>query len=271
MDDIMMSARRRGEFLPAGLAEPRRPVVAIRFGRGRTGGSTFLDLLIQLARHAGREVVIGDGDRRNPTLSGFYPPGAAGGASQPTTDSAPDVKDWLSGLLGEAASLHASAVVDLGGGDRIMQEYGQDLGLVEFCQSEGLEPLAAFLSGPEADDFEHVLAIWRGGYFRPQRSLLVLNEHLVPQGRTTTGAFDRILGRPEMEELVRDGVKTLLLPRLPCMTHVRESGLGFVDAASNVSGKSGKPLDLVRQFMVRTWIKRVLEQIEAEDALGWLP
>ena len=31
-----------------------RPVLAIRFGRGRTGGTTFLDFLIQRARRAGR-------------------------------------------------------------------------------------------------------------------------------------------------------------------------------------------------------------------------
>jgi hypothetical protein len=53
----------------------RAPVLAVRHGRGRTGGSTFLDLLIQRARRAGRSVIIGDGDRGNATLANLYPPG----------------------------------------------------------------------------------------------------------------------------------------------------------------------------------------------------
>ena len=80
---------------PEGLLTDRSPVLAIRFGRGRTGGSTMLDLLVQLARAVGREVVVGDGDRRNPSLAGFYPPGMPGGASQPRSDEVPDVKDWM--------------------------------------------------------------------------------------------------------------------------------------------------------------------------------
>ena len=35
----------------------RPPVLAIRFGRGRTGGTTFLDFLIQRARRADRQWV----------------------------------------------------------------------------------------------------------------------------------------------------------------------------------------------------------------------
>ena len=60
-----------------------RPVLAIRFGRGRTGGTTFLDFLIQRARRAGRTVTIADGDRKKPTLAGLYPPAEPGGALQP--------------------------------------------------------------------------------------------------------------------------------------------------------------------------------------------
>ena len=67
-----------------------------------------------------------------------------------------------------------SLVLDLGGGDRVLSEYGRDLGLVEFCTSAGIEPLAIYVSGPEIDDFEHALAIWKAGYFAAKRSILVL-------------------------------------------------------------------------------------------------
>src|SRR5271168_1363724 len=252
-----------------GFLDPRDSSLVVRFGRGRTGGSTILDLLVQLARHVGREVVIGDGDRRNATLASLYPPGTPGGALQPSTDEVPDVKDWITDLLGNAIGLGQSVVLDLGGGDRVMQEYGRDLALVDFCEEAGLRPLGLFVTGPEADDFEHVLGIWRAGYFRPKRALLVFNEHLVPAGKTTSGAFDAIMNRPEVGEIEKEGVKTIFLPRLPCMGHVRDSGLSIIDAATNIAGRSGKPLDPARQFMVRQWIVRTLAEFERVRALRW--
>lgn len=270
MDDGTID-RPRANLKPPGLTAPRRPTVAVRFGRGRTGGSTMLDLLVQLARHCSRDVIVGDGDRRNPTLASLYPPACAGGARQPVSDEVADVKDWISGLLGDVVRQGQSAVIDLGGGDRVMQEYGRDLGLVEFCEEEGINPLGLYFCGADPDDFEHVLAIWRAGYFRPRASVLVLNEHLVPQGRTTIGAFDAIVERPEIGELEAGGVAAMFLPRLPCLTHIRERSLSLIAAATRVPAPDGRPLDPAREFMVRHWIVKVLGEFDRIGLLGILP
>ncbi len=248
-----------------------RRVLAIRMGRGRTGGSTLADWMVQCARHAGRQVVIGDGDLRNPTLAGLYPPGSAGGATQPLTDETADVKDWITRGIGEVVASRSSLVLDLGGGDRVLSEYGRDLGLVEFCELNGISPLALFMTGPEMDDFEHVLTIWKAGYFKTRQSVLVLNEHLVTQGRTPVGAFDAILSRPEIEGMFEDGLVPILMPRLPCMNEMRNAGLSFLDAVANKPGNSGKPLDPVRQFMVSTWHNKMLAAFNRAGALSWLP
>lgn len=248
-----------------------RQVLAVRMGRGRTGGSTLLDWLVQRARTEGRGVAVGDGDRRNPTLAGLYPPGAPGGATQPATDETADVKDWITAQLAEMVALNTSLVLDLGGGDRVLSEYGRDLGLVEFCALAGIEPLALFMSGPEMDDFEHVLTIWQAGYFRPGRAVLVFNEHLVTQGRTPTGAFDAIMRRPEMDGMMAQGLRVIFMPRLPCMGEMRRAGLSFLDAVANKAGVDGKPLDPVRQFMVSSWHKRMLKELSEAGALDWLP
>ena len=248
-----------------------RQVLAVRMGRGRTGGSTLLDWLVQRARTEGRGVAVGDGDRRNPTLAGLYPPGTLGGATQPATDETADVKDWITTQLSEMVALKTSLVLDLGGGDRVLSEYGRDLGLVEFCAMAGIEPLALFMSGPEMDDFEHVLTIWQAGYFRPGRAVLVFNEHLVTQGRTPTGAFDPIMRRPEMDQMMAQGLRVVFMPRLPCMAEMRRSGLSFLNAVANKAGTDGKPLDPVRQFMVTSWQKRMLKELSEAGALDWLP
>ena len=249
----------------------RGVVIAMRHGRGRGGGSTFLDLLIQLARTEGRKVMVGDGDRRNPTLAGYYPPGADGGATQPPTDEMADVKDWLTNTVGEALNLGSSLVIDLGGGDRVMQEYGHDLALVDFCEECGANPLGLFICGPEPDDFEHILGIWRAGYFRPKRSIVVMNEHLVPAGRTPHGAFDEVMGSSGFKEMLGQGARPMFLPRLPSMKEMRAAGLSFPDAASGKPGKSGKPLDPIRQFMVKQWVGKVIKEFERIKVAGWLP
>ncbi|MHB0671726.1 hypothetical protein [Roseomonas mucosa] len=256
---------------PAEASKARGITVAMRHGRGRAGGSTFLDLLVQIGRAEGRPVLVADGDRRNPTLAGLYPPGSEGGATQPPTDETPDVKQWLTNSIEEALSLQSSIVIDLGGGDRVMQEYGHDLALVEFCEALGAHPLGLFFAGPELDDFEHVLAIWRAGYFRPRRSVLIFNEYLVPQGRTPHGAFNRIMAQPGYAEMTDAGVRPIFLPRLPCMEEVREAGLSFVDAAAGRVGPSGKPLGPLRQFIVRQWIDKIRGEFERIKATEWLP
>ena len=67
--------RAMGNALSAGTAAApaRRPVCAVRFGRGRLGGSMGMDLYIQRARFGGRRVKPLDGDLRSRTLSMLYP------------------------------------------------------------------------------------------------------------------------------------------------------------------------------------------------------
>ena len=253
------------------VAQPLVPVLATRLGRGRVGGSTVCDMLIQRARRAGRAVNVADGDRRNPTLAGLYPPGSPGGASVPATDELADVKDWITEQVGHMVSTKSSLVLDLGGGDRVLSDYGQDLPLATFCQAAGVSCLPLYFSGPEKDDFDHIVAIHGAGYFRGTQAILFLNESLVRAGKTPAGAFDLIMDRPELRKLVSGGVRIILIPRLPCMAEMRATGLSFYDAAANKPGLSGKPMDPVRQFMVKTWLDRLEEQFADVGVADWLP
>lgn len=253
------------------VEEKARRVISVRFGRGRVGGSTGMDLLVQRARHAGRKVLIGDGDLGNPTLAALYPPGSPGGASQPSTAEVADVKEWITGLLGEVGEGEGSLVLDMGGGDRVLSEYHHDFGIVEFAERCGIEAVGMYFMGPDMEDFEHVLTIWRAGYFRTKRSVLIMNEHLVRQGRTPAGAFDQVLDRPEVEELERGGMRFVFMPRLPCIPEMREAGLSFFDAAARKRGRDGRPFDLVRAFMVESWLGRMEKAFAQAGVLGELP
>lgn len=248
-----------------------RQAVVIRMGRGRTGGTTILDVMIQWARSAGRKVIIADGDLRNATLSSLYPPEADGGAMKPHSEDLVDMKDLFTTALGQAVATGASLVVDFGGGDRVMVDYGHEVSLVEMIEGLGMQPLALYVTGPEPDDFEHILSLWTSGVFRPERSILVLNEHLVPSGRSPQGAFRYVLGRPEMERMADEGLRVIVMPRLPSMQQVRELGLSLIDAMTGRPGKKGVPLDPVRVFMIKAWFRRLEAAFADVDALEWLP
>jgi len=89
-----------GDAPSAGMAAApaRRPVCAVRFGRGRLGGSMGMDLYIQRARFHGRRVKPLDGDLRSRTLSTLYPAQAADGspiqdgASMPRSEETVDYR-----------------------------------------------------------------------------------------------------------------------------------------------------------------------------------
>lgn len=257
------------EAIAAG--EERQLVLAVRHGRGRTGGSTFADFLIQRARRQGRDIIIGDGDRRNATLASFYPPGSDGGALQPPSDQTPDVKDWIGQLVGKMVDEQSSLIFDLGGGDQALAEFCRELSLAEFCESVGVAPLSIYMTGPDIEDFEHILTIHRSRLFETRRSILVLNESLVRAGKTPKGAFDVILQRPELAEMIEDGAKLLIMPRIIHIADARAAGLSFFDAADGKSGRDGKPLDPLKRFSIKSWLDRMESQFATQNVGEWLP
>ncbi len=248
---------------PAAGDPEAQVVLAVGLGRGFGGKSTGLAELVWRARNAGREVIIADGDPRSRTLSGMFE-----GATSPPTEELPDVKDWLTGLLNRMVKERRSAVLDLGGGDRVLQEYGRDLRLVEFCARRGIEPLALYFLGPEEEDLRHVLSIWDAGYFRPKRTILVLNEGVIREGRTASGAFERTHRHPGFERMVAEGAVSVLMQRLACMDLLRQRGLGLYAAAA---GDGADPLDPVEQFMVEDWLAGLEERRAEAGAAAWLP
>ena len=240
------------------------PVLAVGLGRGFAGKSTGLGELVWRARSEGRPVIVADGDARSRTLASMFP----GEATAPPTEEPADIKAWLSQVLNRMVKEGCSAVLDLGGGDRVLLEYGRDLELVPFCERRGIAPVGLFFLGPEAEDLRHVAAVWDAGYFRPARSLLILNEGVIREGRSVGGAFDRTMGHPDFERLVKDGAKPILVRRLAAMDQVKALGVGFYAAAS---GEGDAVLDPVEAFMVESWLDDLNAKRERAGAAAWLP
>ena len=211
----------------------------IRGGRGRVGGSTFLDFIIQRSRRRGRRVKPLDGDLRSRTLSALYPTsdmaGApmADGASSPASEDLAANKDWLTGELDASVDDGACRVVDFGGGDRVIQEYGSDLRLGDFCRDVGLGLIWAFVLGPDLEDLQHVVQVVGSGHVTG-RILLVSNEGVIRYGQSTSGVFQLTAARPEYKDLLRSGAEAFLMP--PRMT-----GMPIFSAAAAVLAVGSMP------------------------------
>lgn len=264
------------ELSPA-LQASLSPVLAIRRGRGRLGGSTFLDLLIQRSRQAGRRMKPLDGDLRSGTLATLYPARDADGlpiqdgASVPPSEELPAMKAWLMDCLDEMVEDQVSRGLDLGGGDRVIQEFVRDLSLVSYCKDFGIELLSIYLLGPDLEDFRHVIELVRGGDMKAERTLLVMNEGVIRQGQSVDGAFDPVIEHPDMKALLKNGARSVFLKRLTCMSLIRDQGLSYYDVAEGKLDRNGVRPRATLQHMTRTWLLQNEEEHENAKTVGWLP
>ncbi len=258
-------------------APARRPVCAVRFGRGRLGGSMGMDLYIQRARFHGRRVKPLDGDLRSRTLSTLYPAQAADGspiqdgASMPRSEETADYKQWLIPEFEQMVVEGVSRVIDLGGGERVMQEFVRVFPLSSYCEDFEVDLLPIFFLGPDIEDLSHVVQIMRTGALRSSRILLVMNEGVIRSGETSEGAFDPIVAHPDFEALVKGGAKSVFLRKLHCLDLLRARRFGFYDAAYGRPDPNGEKAGPALQFMTKIW----LEDHEGEHltigSAGWLP
>lgn len=253
------------------------PTLVIRRGRGRTGGSTGLDLLIQRARGAGRRIKPLDGDLRSRTLSTLYPAVdkeggiILDGASSPRSEEPSDLREWLLGELDFMVEERVSLALDLNGGDRAIQDFTRDLALAPYCREFGVRFLNAFFLGPDLEDLRHVLEVVRGGDYEEALTLLVLNEGAIRQGQSTIGAFEPILSHSDFKALLKDGARVVFLRRLTCMTVLRERGLSYSDVVAGALDKQGRRPAPTLRHMIKGWLHGFEDDNRAAGTVGWLP
>ena len=193
------------------------------------------------------------------------------GASVPSSEELPAMKSWLLDSLDLMAEDRVSRVLDLGGGDRVTQEFDRDLSLATYCADFNIQLMAIYMLGPDLEDFRHVIELVRSRDIKGERTMLVLNEGVLRQGQSVEGVFDPIVRSPEMRSLMKDGARLVYFKRLTCMDLVRSSGLGYYDIAAGKPDQNGVRPRATLQHMVKTWLAKNEEEHTTSGTLEWLP
>jgi hypothetical protein len=118
------------------------------------------------------------------------------------------------------------------------------------------------------DDFDYVMGVYEDGYFRSDRALLVMNESLVPVGKSAGGMFDFVYSDPRFER-ISETARPVIMPKLACMGAMRQERLTYYDAAEGKRGRSGTAMSLGHQFIAKTWLNRMEENLA--PVREWLP
>jgi len=236
------------------------PKLIVPLGRGSRGKTAFVRWAAERAQSHGREVVIADMDRTNPTLSGFF-----GGVTQPEEVGDVDVREWLAAFVEGQIENRFSAFLDLGGGDLILKQVARDMDLVPFLERHGIQPVAVHVLGPDRDDLAYLRDMEQAGVFAPAATILVLNEALVPANRSVKPAFETLVQHEIFRAALGRGAKAVWMPRLAAMHEVDNRRLTFSDAEGGKVKEGQAPIGPWNRQVVAKW-RRDMEAAFADVA-----
>jgi len=254
--------------LPAGSAAPEdatQPRQVVLCGRGVHGKSWLVRWAGGRAIARGREVVIADADRTNPTLSAYFDRVV----TPPSSDDA-DMRDWYADLVERQIAGRFNLLLDLGGGDLLLKQLAREIGLVPFLERHAVRPVAVHLLGPDRDDLAYLHDMERDGLFAPAATILVLNEALVPARRAIRTAFQStILEHPTFLAALERGAKVVWMPRLEPAHEIDARRLTFTAAEDNQVKPGQTPIGPWNRQLIHNWLRDM--ETNFAPVAHWLP
>lgn len=238
-----------------------QPKMIIAAGRGKVGKSVVLRWAIERSLEYGGDPVIADADRTNPTLLAFHPT-----ASRPPSAEDEDVRLWLNDLVDTQIDTRRTVFLDLGGGDQALRQWSRDLDLASFLTKHGITPVLLHILGSDVDDLAYLRDLET--VFAPQHTALVMNEGMVPSGRSPLAAFGPIIDHPVFQATVARGAVVVRLPRLGCMQDVDRRRLSFQDAEAGKTKPGQDRFPPTMQQMVTMWRRDVPKSFEG--IMSWI-
>lgn len=252
-------------FDPPALPESRPKLVAL-LGRGTRGKTLVARWMIERALEAGRTPAVADGDRTNQSLARSF----AGVLSPPSADD-DDVRAWIAGLVDNTLLCHRlDTILDLGGGDLVLKALAREMDLLSWLTGLGVDLVAVHLIGPSSDDMAYLQSVEEGGLLAAPATILVLNEGVVPPGKSPHAAFSAtVQAHPILAATVARGARVVSMPRLEPASEIDERGMTLVMAAENQAPAGQTPLGPWRAQQVAMWQRRMAHAFASVQE--WLP
>ena len=261
-------ARRDGGVIEADrdddAVQQAGPVLLLALGRGKTGKSTFVRWAAEGALNRGSMPTIADADRTNATLAAFFDE-----VERPPSPEDEDVRLWLNRLIDRQIEERFSSFLDLGGGDLILKQWARDLELASFLEQNGVSVVALYFLGCDTDDLGYLRDMEEGARFQPAKTALVLNEGLVPPGRSARTAFGPLIEHDIFRNAVGRGAVPVRMPRLACMHEVEQRRLSFEDASAGRVKAGQEKIGAVNRQLISIW-RREMTDAFAKVA-PWMP
>jgi hypothetical protein len=242
-----------------------RKKIVFFVGRGKTGKTTGIRWVAEMAITSGRVMLMADMDPTNDSFSKYV-----AGVSRPSDPSDPALAlKWLDRLLQHALQTKMSLLVDLGGGDTTLRRLAAQLpDLVNMFEAEGFAVIVCYTAGPQEEDLSP-LATMMGLDFHPTGTAIVLNEALVDVGETRENAFARIFRHSAFRLAIGRRAVPVWMPRLLPAQQVEIRRLPFQDAAGGQTGQGNTPLGPFDRARVLTWLNAM--DVNFAGIKSWLP
>jgi hypothetical protein len=252
----MANPRRAEENVTEFPVPANKPSLVVTHGRGGTGKSVFVRVLLERAQEGGRYPAVADADRTNATLSAFFKD-----VIRPDHPDDQTVHDWLDDLINQMAEDHKTVILDMGGGDQVFKRFAKELELAKLLESADVIPVAAHLIGPDIDDLAYLQDVEQTGAFCPEATILVLNEGLIRDARPRDVAFGGVREHAIYRAALKRGAKEIWFPKLACMQEVNARRLLFAAAETS--------LGLTNRQRVAIWRRAVAKELA--PVADWLP
>lgn len=242
---------------------PKKAKIIFPLGRGSRGKSFFARWLIDRAQMQGREIVVADADRTNPSLTAYL-----NGVLTPPSAEDREMNEWFKALCEQQIAQRFNLLIDLGGGDLLLKQLARRIGLVRFLEANGIDTVAVHLIGPERDDLAYLRDLETDGLVAPEATILVLNESLAPQNLSIKAAVQPVLEHSIFKAALNRGAKLVWMPRLDIAHEINARRLSFTAAEAGAVAEGVPPLGPWNRQLITMWLRAMEHNFAA--VASWL-